>query len=828
MSVRSIRQLLLVVVVLFVGAKADCQRPKRYNSSEIRLKLQKLKVLGNVLYVAAHPDDENTAIITYFANERKVNTAYFSFTRGDGGQNLIGPEIREELGLIRTNELLEARKIDNGVQFFSRAVDFGYSKHPDETFNIWDRGKVLGDLVWVIRNFRPDIIITRFNIVPGTTHGHHTASAILAGEAMDMAGDPTKYPEQLTYVDTWQPRSLYWNAYFWRRSDYLKDSANLIGVDVGKYNELLGMSYSEIAALSRSSHKSQGFGATGSRGERIEYLQIEKGYKPESDVFDGFDMSWRRVEGGLEIEKQIDVMLEKFDPLAPEGILSDLLRLKKEVSGLSDKFWKTRKLKEIDELIYAVTGLFLEAKADDYTACPGENLNIKIEAINRSDADVNLESVRFKQLGVGSNYGVRLKNNQDAQLEASVTLPAGMPYTQPYWLKEPNTLGMFQVDDQQLIGKPVVDAAVEVDFVLTINGEAITFTKPIIYKENDPVKGEVYRPFVITPPVFANISGDVNLFNNHAAQKITVYLRAGKNDIDGDLKLSLPETWEVSPEAHEFSVAQKNSQQAFEFEVTPPESQEIAYALPVVSLDGKEYSYNYTEINYDHIPTQILFEKVQSKFVKLDLVRGNERIGYVTGAGDNIPENLRQIGYDVEVINDIEFTKESLGQYETIVLGIRALNTVERLKFDMPKLFEFVERGGNLVIQYNTSHRLVTEDIAPYPLKLSRDRVTVEEAEVKILAPDHALLNFPNKISEADFDGWVQERGLYFPNSWDDNFVPLLSSHDPGEDPLNGGLLVANYGKGRYIYSGYSWFRELPAGVPGAYRIFVNMISNKR
>jgi LmbE family N-acetylglucosaminyl deacetylase len=773
MSVRSIRKIVLVFVILFLAVKADCQRPKRYNSSDIQLKLQKLKVLGNVLYVAAHPDDENTAIITYFANERKVNTAYFSFTRGDGGQNLIGPEIREKLGLIRTNELLEARKIDNGIQFFSRAVDFGYSKHPDETFKIWDREKVLGDLVWVIRNFRPDIIITRFNIVPGTTHGHHTASAILAGEAMDLAGDPSKFPEQLTYVEPWQPRSLYWNAYFWRRSDYLKDSSSLISVDVGKYNELLGMSYSEIAALSRSSHKSQGFGATGSRGERIEYLQIEKGYKPENDVFEGFNMSWSRVEGGAEIDKQIDAILKKYNPLKPADILNDLLALKRSVSELNDKFSKENKLKEIDELIYAVTGLYLEVKAADYTACPGENLNIKIEAVNRSGADITLESVRFRELGIGSNYGLKLKNNQDEQLEANVTLPVGIEYSQPYWLKNPNTLGMFQVNDQQLIGKPVVGAAIQADFVLTINGESISFTKPIIYKENDPVKGEVYRPFIITPPVFANITGDVNLFNNHASQKITVYVRAGQAQISGSLSISLPETWKVSPAAQQFSITQKNSQQAFEFEVTPPENQEIAFAIPVVTLDGKEYSYNYTEIMYDHIPAQILFEEAKSKFVKLDLVRGNEQIGYITGAGDNIPENLRQIGYEVEVINDMEFTENNLDQYETIILGIRALNTVNRLQFDMQKLFQFVERGGNLVIQYNTSHSLVTEDIAPYPMRLSRDRITVEEAEVKILAPDHEILNFPNKISTADFEGWVQERGLYFPDTWDEKFVPV-------------------------------------------------------
>ena len=393
--------LILLIAQLAFYFSSFSQKPKKYNTAEIQLKLEKLKVLGNVLYVAAHPDDENTRLITYLANEKKVNTAYFSFTRGDGGQNLIGPEIREELGLIRTQELLEARKIDNGEQFFSRAVDFGYSKHPDETFNIWDKEKVLGDLVWVIRKFRPDIIITRFNTIPGTTHGHHTASAILAEEAFDIAGDETKYTEQLMYVQPWQPKSLYWNTYWWRRSEHQKDTSALISYDIGKFNSLLGLSYSEIAALSRSSHRSQGFGATGSRGVQMEYLQFVKGQEAERDALEIIDLSWDKIEGGKEIIKDIGLIMSDFEPVNPVGILGDIFKLRQKVGGIKDDFWKQEKLGEIDEIIYAITGLYLEVSAEDYTASRGDEVNLDIEAINRSAANIILKKVTFRPIGVG-------------------------------------------------------------------------------------------------------------------------------------------------------------------------------------------------------------------------------------------------------------------------------------------------------------------------------------------------------------------------------------------------------------------------------------------
>ncbi len=804
---------------------AVAQKPAVTNAAELQQKLQKLKVLGNVLYVAAHPDDENTRLIAWMANEKKVNMGYFSFTRGDGGQNLIGPQLRDELGIIRTQELLAARRIDHGVQFFSRAVDFGYSKNPEETFRIWDKAKVLGDLVWVIRQFRPDIIITRFNTIPGTTHGHHTASALLAMEAFDLAGDPSKYPEQLKHVQPWQPKTIYWNTYWWRRSDYEKKRSEMIAYNVGAYNPLLGMSYTEIAALSRSSHKSQGFGASGSRGQQLEYLQFEKGEKAKDDAFEVVDISWNRVKGGAEINSMIDEITGNFNPENPAAVLGGLLKLRRKVNGLEDEFWRKQKLKEIDEIIYVATGLYLEAIAEDYTACPGEKLRLQIEAINRSDAGITLEKIIFNEAGTSESHGIPLKNNEDQKIETNIIIPKGMQYSQPYWLVKPHSIGLFDVDRQQLIGKPENDPALTVDFVLNIGGEQITYTKPVVYKKNDPVRGEVYRPFVISPPVFANIEGDVLLFADDRQQKVRVEVMAGKDGVEGSVRLAVPSGWKVSPERILVIPGKKRQKSIATFSVTPPAGQATGYAKAIVRADGKEYDYSWEEIDYDHIPAQILFNKPEARIVRLDLKKGHEKIGYLMGAGDMIPDNLRSIGYNVELINDLEFTPQNLDQYDVIILGIRALNTEERLKFDMDKLFDFVHRGGTMIVQYNTSHRLVTDKIAPYELQLSRSRVTDEFAKVSILNPDHRLMNFPNEITESDFEGWVQERGLYFPGSWADEFETILSCADPGEAPLKGGLLVAKFGKGYFIYTGYSWFRELPAGVPGAYRIFVNMIS---
>lgn len=819
-------RLKVVTFCFFIIASLNvfAQKPKSYSASDIELKLEKLNVLGTALYVAAHPDDENTRLITYLANQKKVYSGYFAFTRGDGGQNLIGPEIRDQLGVIRTQELLAARRIDGGEQFFSRAVDFGYSKNPDETFNFWDREKVLGDLVWVVRKFKPDVIICRFNIAPGTTHGHHTASAILAGEAFKLANDPTAYPEQLKYVKTWQPSAIYWNTYWWRRVDGL-DLDKLPRYDIGEYNPLLGQSYSEIAALSRSQHKSQGFGVSGERGDIYEYFSLVDGKGASKDLFENIDISWSRVEGGSEIQKQINDILGKYNPKEPYAIVTDLVRLRNSIKKIKNEFWKERKLKEVDDLIYACLGLYLECTADDYSATHGDSLYVTFEAINRSPVKVNLVSYSLDQVSISGDMDSLLENNQKRTDKFGIVIPESINYSQPYWLKEKKTLGMFQVNDQQMIGKAQNGNALDADFTLEIAGEKIKYERPVVFKRNDPVKGEVYRPFVVTPPVFTQISDPVLVFPDKTARNVTVKVKAGRDSVSGKVSLELPGDWKSTPYEYDYSVPIKGEEQSFEFLVTPPVRSSKVEATPVAEYKGKKYSRSLVEIEYDHIPTQTLFEDASASFVRIELQKKGDNIGYVMGAGDAIPEALTQIGYHVEIINDNSFELSYLKEFDAIILGVRALNTVDRLKFGMPKLLEYVNNGGTLLVQYNNSYRMVTDEFSPYELQLSRDRVTDEEAEVKFIDPDSPVLNFPNKIEPKDFDGWVQERGLYFPDKWGDEFKTVISTHDQGENPLNSGILVAKYGKGYFVYSSLSWFRELPAGVPGAYRLFTNLIS---
>ncbi|MGF1638995.1 MAG: PIG-L family deacetylase [Cyclobacteriaceae bacterium] len=812
---------LLLILPTFLSAQA----PRRYHPGDIAMGLEKLNVLGNVLYLAAHPDDENTRLITYMANEKKVNTAYFSFTRGDGGQNLVGPEIRELLGLIRTHELLEARKLDNGIQYFSRTNDFGYSKHPDETFNIWDRDQALADLVWFIRKFKPDVIINRFNNVPGETHGHHTASAILGEEAFEAAANPEMFSSQLAYTDIWQTKAMYWNAYIWRASTYQRDTSELLKYDIGKYLPYYGKSVSEIAAESRSLHKSQGFGASGVRGLNYDYLQQIWGEKTSQDIFEHIDISWSRVQGSQQAATFAQQAIDKFDPLQPELTVPTLIKLRKSLNALEDPFWQEIKRKEVDELIYACLGLFLELRINDRTASPGDMVSLTAEMINRSSFPVRVKQIKINPSSTSFNVNKELKNNISNDWKHDLILPDDMPDSHPYWLVNESTPGMYVVDDQEMIGKPENDPAILAHFVLDVGGEEIIYPKAGIFKRTDPVKGEVYSPFYVTPPVHINVTDKVVVFSDTSSRDIQIKVKAGRDEIFGKLTLELPESWTISPAYHDFELQTKGEEAAFWFSIHPPAKSSDINIQATATIGAKEYSKGLTIIDYEHIPYQMLFPETKLRLVRIDLEKKGERIGYVMGAGDDVPTALRQIGYKVDIINDQDFDAELLDTYDAIILGIRALNTIEKLRFDAPKLMEYVKRGGNVIVQYNTNSRLVTEDFAPYTLNISRERVTVEEAPIEMLAENHPILNYPNKITDQDFEGWVQERGLYFANQWADEYTAILSSNDPGEDPLKGGLLVAQYGKGHYIYTGYAWFRQLPAGVPGAYRLFTNMIS---
>ena len=813
------------------------QAPKNWTSADIHEGIKKLNFLGSALYVAAHPDDENTTLIAYLSNELKANTAYLSLTRGDGGQNEIGPEIRELLGLIRTQELLAARRIDGGHQMFSRANDFGYSKHPDETLEFWNRKEVLSDVVWAIRKWQPDIIINRFDENrAGRTHGHHTSSAILSTEAFDLAADKKAYPEQLQYVSTWQPKRLFYNTSWWRyggREAFEKvDKSNMAQVDVGVYYPYRGKSNTEISAASRSMHKSQGFGVVGSRGRAMEYLEIRKGSMPKdsSNLFEGINTSWSRVIGGAPIGNLLKATAKSFDFEHPESSVDELVRAYKMMKKLPDGYWKKVKMAETQELIFACLGFFGEAVANTSSAVPGAEVELSLEVVNRSTMPGILKKVLImgEEIDLPEGKDNVVSNNEKLSWKTSVQLPKDMPLTNPYWLNKKPALGMYTVENQLLRGLPETPRKFTTQFVFHVEQEDFVLEKEVIHKYRDAVKGEVYQPFEITAPVFANMIEKVYVFTDGKPQTVEVLLKAGADQVKGQLELCHGNTWRVEPERLEFNLEAKGEEKLVSFTLYPPENQDENFVSPLVKIEDQIYDRELITIDYDHIPVQTVLRQAESKVVKIDLKKAGNRIGYLMGLGDEIPASLRQIGYDVSLLETDDINLENLRQFDAVILGARAYIGAERIKFHQPKLLQYVEEGGTLIVQYNKTGDFKTvpmDEIAPYPLKISRERVSKEDAPVRFLKPDHPILNFPNEITEKDFDGWVQERGLYFPNEWDEKYQAIISSNDPGESAKDGGLLVAQYGKGHYIYSSYSWFRELPAGVPGAFRIFVNMIS---
>jgi len=809
----------------------QAQTPKRLNTSEIYEAIQKLNVLASVLYVAAHPDDENTRLIAYMANEVKARTAYLSLTRGDGGQNLIGPELRELLGIMRTQELLAARRVDGGEQLFSRANDFGYSKHPDETFNIWDEDQVLADVVWAIRQFKPDIIINRFDHrTPGTTHGHHTASAMLSMEAFDLANDKTKYASQLEYTDTWQPKRIFFNTSWWfygsREKFEQADKSNMLNFDIGVYYPQKGMSNNEVAALASSQHLCQGFGRLMQRGTQQEYIELLKGEALDGDnPLAGIDTSWNRIKGGNAIGAILNEVETNFNFTNPAQHLPDLVKAYSMLQSVEDTHWKTVKSKELKTIIEACAGLYLEASASAPTATKKDMVQLNIEALNRSNATIRLTSYTLTGIEKPISKNIQLSENQKINLKESITIPESTDYTSPYWLDKKGTLGMYTVNDQMLIGQPETPRAINVTFNLNIENVQIPITKPVVYRYSQPDKGELYRPFEVIPPASAHVKNKVIVFENDKQKEIEIIVKAGRDAVEGYVQLAHPDDWSVYPEKQKVAIVNKGDEKKLVFTVIPPKDQSEGLITPMVSFNDEFYTTQEIEIDYTHIPFQTVYLPSESKVVRLDIQKRGTNIGYIEGAGDVVPESLRQIGYNVTIIQPEQISASNLSEFDAIVVGIRAYNVLDDLKFKQKYLFDFVENGGNLIVQYNTNRRLKVDDIAPFPLKLSRDRVTDETAEVRILQPEHPILNFPNKISAKDFDGWVQERGLYFPNEWSDEFTPLLSSNDVGESPKDGSLLVAKYGKGHYIYTGLSFFREFPAGVTGAYRLFANLLS---
>jgi LmbE family N-acetylglucosaminyl deacetylase len=813
---------LLISIVVYTILYS--QPKPAFSSSEIKLALKKLDVIGSVLYIAAHPDDENTAVISYLAKGKLLRTGYLSLTRGDGGQNLIGPEQSEQLGVIRTQELLEARKRDGGEQFFTRAIDFGYSKSSDETFEFWDKEKILSDVVWVIRKFRPDIIITRFPPTGQGGHGHHTASAILALEAFDLANDPTAFPEQLKYVSTWQPKRVFWNAWLPALQNQQMDLSRIPSLNLGEYNSLLGKSYTEISALSRSMHKSQGFGSSGIRNNILNYFMILKGDSVSNDMFEGIDLSWNRVEGGNEIHTLIQKTINEFDDDNPSACVENLFLIYDRISNLKDDYWKKIKLKEVKEIIRSCAGIWIEAISDNEFVSVGDTLKVKASIVNRSYLDFILNKIDLSFLNNQKQFSDNLKRGEIKSYSYNLYIPNNTLISQPYWLKENHSVGMFTINNQELIGLPEEKSQLNCEFVVGYKNQSINFSLPIYYRITDPVDGEVYKSVVITPPVTVNFDKEIYFFSDKNEKEIKVTLQSFRNAATGKLILKSNSGWNVEPSKIGFKFDRINQKKDFYIKVIPSDKNSNSELSAQLLVDDKTYENSLVRIEYKHILPQTILYEAKSKLELFDFEKdGVNKIGYIVGSGDKIPDFLTDLGFDVILMDDKHISSNNLSQFDVIITGIRAYNTRENLAAFHKELVKYVEAGGTLISQYNTTGDLITEP-GVLPLKLSRDRVTDENSEVEILNNSHQVFNKPFQITTEDFNNWIQERGLYFPSEWDKSYEALLSMHDKGEDPKTGAFLVSKYGKGTFIYTGLSFFRQIPAGVEGAIKLFINLL----
>lgn len=814
---------LLLLPFVFASTLSQPQSPRSVNGAELRLALKKLSVLGSVLFVAAHPDDDNTAFLGYMAKARLMRTGYLSITRGEGGQNLIGSEQGELLGMIRTQELLDSRRIDGAEQYFTRAIDFGFSKSLDETMTIWGKDKILSDVVWIIRTYRPDVVVTRFTPTQGG-HGNHTSSAELAYEAYAAAGDPTRFPEQLKYVQPWKPKRLVWNVFRFQQTDHPTAPEHSVSLDLGMYSPILGESFTEMAGRSRSMNRSQGTGGGQNRGEFVNYFQHIAGDTATKDLFDGMNTTWARVPGGAAVGQMLEAVYQSYDEENPEKSLPALLRVYGELGKLKDDPWVVFKKRELQEVIKLCGGLWVDALSSDNNVTPGSDMKVTVSAINRSSYPFRLERIVAPLGKADSVLVVPLRYNQPVQAAFSLKLPNDFPYTQPYWLEETPDLGAYRISNQQLVGQAENTPPLTVRVRIGFNDGAMDLEVPVRFRTVDPVEGEQYRPLVVNPPVTVNLPEKVYIFPDGVAKTVLVNVRNEGGKVSGSVALRVPQGWKVTPMTIPFDFTQKDENRSVNYSVLPGPGSTSGSFQVEATVGDRTVQQDMITIRYPHIPPQTVFPRTEGKLLRFDLKTTAKRIGYIMGPGDEIPTALRQIGYPVTLITDDDLKNGSLGSYDVIIAGVRSYNMRPVLRANQRKLMEFVEKGGTYIVQYMTPRRVETDNLGPYPFTVSGDRVSVEEAPVRFLAPENPVLNFPNRISQDDFKGWIQERGLYFSDKWDSHYTPILASNDPGEPSRDGGLLVAQYGKGYYVFTGYAFFRQLPGGVPGAYRLFANLI----
>jgi len=826
-----------VFILGFYTVFCSAQQVRPSKSSEIYRELKTLKHIPKVLYLAAHPDDENTGLLSWLINDQNVETGYLSLTRGDGGQNLLGTEQGATLGLIRTHELLEARKLDGAQQFFTRAIDFGFSKNTTDTFKQWDADLITADVVWVIRKFRPDVIICRFPPTAAAGHGQHAASAVVAEKAFKLAGDKTAFPDQLKYVNVWQPKRVLWNTF--RFGGVNTTAENQLKVTVGQYDAQLGMGYGELAGLSRSLHKSQGAGTQSVAGIRTEYFAHVVGEPAKATLFDGVATTWT-AKGNADIDQSLDKIISDFNFNKPDLSLPALLALRKKVIALQDSDLKKDKIKSLDNIILSCAGFMGEVVTNQAEAVAGDQYNFKLNLISRAENPVVLENVKW--LTQSENVNRKLSKDSLITIQHDIQIPEDAILTEPYWLAKPaKDAATFSVPSETLVGLPEAESPLNVLLHLKIGSEEFQVKLPLSFKKLDPVRGDVVEALRIVPALELKFTQPLYLVKENEDLHLSLNFNVNSNKQFSNGKLNLMYNGELLGGTNISSLNGKDTTIDYVISKTKLaaiHSSRLQLEANFIA-DGVSYNKKQVLIQYPHLPSLQYFAPATVTVMKGDIQSKVKKVGYVQGAGDFIPEFLRIAGIQVEVLKDEDFygsldqsgangSQNKLSQYDAIVLGVRANNTEKKLGRWMPFLWSYVKAGGNLVMQYNTNQDTTVNQLGMYSFSIANKRVTEENAAVKFLNPNHQLLNLPNKITADDFNGWVQERGAYFPEKWDAAYEPLFEMHDTGEEPLQGSTLYAKYGKGNFIYTPLAFFRQLPAGNVGAARLFLNFLSAQK
>lgn len=816
-------------ILFLIISKNYSQNIDRWSSTKIYNEIEKLNFLGSVVYIAAHPDDENTNLISYLSNQEKATTSYISLTRGDGGQNLIGNELRESLGVIRTQELLEARKIDGGHQYFTRANDFGFSKSPEETLNIWNKEQVLYDITYLIRTLQPDVIINRFDHrTPGTTHGHHTSSAILMQDVFKNAANPNYFPKQLQELNLWQPKKLFFNlsSFFYKnQKDF--DSASkkeFLKIYTGNYYSNLGISNSEIAAWSRSKHRSQGFGTLSSRGEFIEYLEPIVDLKSKSEsIFDGINTSWSRLKGAAPLDLEIKDILKKFNFNNPSESLPKLINVYQTINSLENSYWKNKKLEDLKRIIVQCSGLYIDFHTIKNYSTPGSSVDIFAEIISQNTNNIIINNLTYVPTNFKLSNRFILEKNIPFKDIFTIEIKNSEKYTNTQWVNNNASIGMYFYENDSWLKTPDVIRNQNIKVDIEILNQIFSLEYPIFCKTNNPSFGESRQPFDILPQISLYFTNEHAITKDLKPYKAKLKIESFKNVENIKVELTKSNDYSIFPESILIDHLNENQSKEVEFTITPNYNGDFKI-MANAFINDKTFNQKVITISYPHIYNQRVLKTCELNFHALNLNSSDKKIAYIMGAGDEVWKGLKEIGYQVDILKPQEINYQTLKKYDCLILGIRAYNVLKELEYKNSDILQYIEEGGNVVSQYNTTNQLNFKKFSPYDLSISSDRITDENAEIIFLNKNHRALNFPNKITTKDFKGWIQEQGLYYPSKWDEKFTPLLRSKDPNQDYTDGALLISKFGKGHYIYTGLSFFRQIPNGVKGAYKLLINLI----